>query len=895
MRYINRLFSVASLFLILLNGQIFAQNSTVQDGLGRISIDVSSMLVDNLPNPIGLDNPAPRFRWKLLSERASVRSTGFELELCKDTTATNGELETVYRSGKQVSPLLFFRYNGSDLQPYTKYFWRVRNFDQQGRATDFSPWANFEMGLMNSSNWKGSWISDGKSIQEKALPYFRKEFRLGKKVKSARAYIAAGGLFELSINGNRISNAWLEPNYTRYDRRLLYCTYDITSDLLNGNNAAGVILGNGWYNHQSTAVWDFDKAPWRNRPCFVLDIRVVYEDGSVETISSGRDWKTQTGPIIFSSIYTAEHYDARLELTGWNKAGYSDTAWKQPNLRSAPAPLITAQNLHPIRRVEEIKAKTVRKFNDTVYVVDMGRNISGVSKIRVTGEAGAEIRLRHSERLYETGRTDLSNIDVHYRPVGDGDPFQTDIFILSGKGEEEFSPRFNYKGFQYVEIKSSKPVVITKESVVAYFMHSDLPSVGSVTSSNPILNQIWSATNNSYLSNMFGYPTDCPQREKNGWTGDAHIASETGLFNFDGITVYEKWLQDHLDEQQPNGVFPSIIPSNGWGYEWGNGPDWTSTIAIIPWNIYLHYGDTTLLSRTYESLKRYVNYIERISPGGICTWGLGDWVPVKSQTPVEFTSTAYYYTDALILSKSALLLGKADDHVRYAALASKIHAAFNQKFWNPATRLYGSGLQTELSVALHWKLVPDDLVPSVAAALADRVVKDGRQIDVGLLGTKTILNALSDNGYADLAYELAARETFPSWGWWIKNGATTLFENWPINATSDISMNHIMFGEIGAWMYKALGGIKTSEAAPGFQVINLEPCFPKKLVQFSCRHESVMGTIESGWERKGNNIQYVVTIPPGSIGRLRIPAMGKTATHYIELRSGTHRFSWKNL
>ncbi|KYP15465.1 alpha-L-rhamnosidase, partial [Flavihumibacter sp. CACIAM 22H1] len=756
-------------------------------------------------------------------------------------------------------------------------------------------WASFEMGLMNSSNWKGAWISDGKSMHEKALPYFRKEFRLDKKIKSARAYIAAGGLFELSINGQRISDAWLEPNYTRYDRRLLYCTYDITNAVSNGGNAAGVLVGNGWYNHQSTAVWDFDKAPWRNRPCFILDIRVEYTDGSIETISSNRDWKTSTGPVIFSSIYTAEHYDARLALTGWDQTGYPDTAWQQALLRSAPAALITAQNLHPIRRVEEIKPVSVRKFNDTVYVVDLGRNIAGVAKIKLSGAAGTVVKLRHSERLYESGRTDLSNIDVHYRPVGDADPFQTDIFILSGKGLEEFSPRFNYKGFQYIEVSASQPISITKESVTGYFMHSDLPAVSKLNSANPLLDKIWWATNNSYLSNMFGYPTDCPQREKNGWTGDAHIASETGLFNFDGITVYEKWLQDHLDEQQPNGVFPSIIPSNGWGYEWGNGPDWTSTIAIIPWNIYLHYGDTSLLAKTYDALKRYVNYIERISPDGICSWGLGDWVPVKSQTPVPFTSTAYYYTDALILSKAALLLGKSEDHERYAALAQKIYSAFNARFWNAAAGTYGTGLQTELSVALHWKLVPDSLVPVVAKALANRVIADGRQIDVGLLGTKTILNALSDNGYIDLAYELATRETFPSWGWWIKNGATTLFENWPINAKSDISMNHIMFGEIGAWMFKALGGIKTTEAAPGFQVITLEPCFPKKLNRFSCSHESVMGSIESAWERKGSSLQYSVKVPPGAIARLRVPASGNAGNSFIELGSGTHQFTWKNL
>jgi alpha-L-rhamnosidase len=883
------------LFINTLNkGQIVAQSRTVQDGFSRIVINVSSMTVENLVNPIGLDQPNPRFRWKINSLDQAVRSSAFELEFCSDTSLL-AKSALLHRTGKIVSPIGFYRYNGPELQPYARYFWRVRSWDQSGFVSAYSGWSSFEMGKMHSGNWKGSWISDGKSKEEKALPHFRKEFKLTKKIRSARAYIAAGGLFELSLNGKRISDAWLEPTYTRYDRRLLYCTYDITTELLNGKNAVGVLLGNGWYNHQSTAVWNFHEAPWRNRPCFVLDIRVEYEDGTIETIGTDRDWKTKTGPVIFSSIYTAEHYDARLDMPGWDKAGFTDSSWSNSIYRSAPAPLVTAQALHPIRRVTELTAVSVRKFNDTVYVFDIGRTISGVASIRLKGKAGTIVKLRHSERLYENGRTDLSNIDVHYRPQDNSDPFQTDIFILSGKGIEEFTPRFNYKGFQYVEVSASEPIELTKESVKAYFMHSDLPVTGAVSSSNPVLNKIWAATNASYLSNMFGYPTDCPQREKNGWTGDAHIASETGLFNFDGITVYEKWLQDHLDEQQPNGVFPSIIPSNGWGYEWGNGPDWTSTIAIIPWNIYQFYGDTSLLAHTYDALKRYVQYLESISKDGICYWGLGDWVPVKSKTPVEFTSTAYYYTDVVILSKAARLLGRSADADRYTALAEKIFQAFQQKFWNASTRLYGSGLQTELSVALHWKLVPDSLTGVVAKALAERVVADGRQIDVGLLGTKTILNALSDNGYADLAYELASRETFPSWGWWIKNGATTLYENWPINAASDISMNHIMFGEIGAWMYKALGGIKPVEAVPGFQVIQFDPNFPKKLDQFSCSYESVWGKIESTWERKGNMLQYKVIIPPGATGRLRIPAQGKAGTHFIELGSGTHQFNWKNL
>jgi alpha-L-rhamnosidase len=531
--------------------------------------------------------------------------------------------------------------------------------------------------------------------------------------------------------------------------------------------------------------------------------------------------------------------------------------------------------------VEKLPSKSVRKINDTTYVFDLGRNIAGVSEFRILCETGTRFRLMHGERVYPDGRVDMSNINVHYRPTDDSDPFQTDIFIAGGKGEEVFMPRFSYKGFRYVEVTSSKPVDLTLENLTGYFMHSDVPPAGEIVTSNPTINKIWYAANNSYLSNLFGYPTDCPQREKNGWTGDAHIAIETGLYNFDGITVYEKWLADHRDEQQPNGVLPAIIPTSGWGYHWANGPDWTSTIAIIPWNIYLFYGDKKLLADCYQNIKRYVNYIETISPSGLTAWGLGDWVPVKSKAPVELTSSVYYFVDATILSKTARLLGEEEDFIYYSSLAKKIRNAINDKYLNRETGIYGNGIQTELSVPLFWGVVPDDLKSRVAGNLARRVEADNNHIDVGLLGTKAVLNALSENGYADIAYKVASQETFPSWGWWMVNGATTLYENWPIDAKSDISMNHIMFGEISAWFFKALGGIYPDPEYPGFKNILLKPSFVEGLDSFSAKHISPYGEIVSEWKRKKNDIFLKVTVPANSTASLFVPGKYKIKKAFL--------------
>jgi len=854
-----------------------------------------------LNNPIGIDSPHPRLTWKIIDPRQGSKQSAFQIFIATDSNVLNNQKSEVFHTPIIDDAAQLFNYRGDALKSFTRYYWQVKVWDQNG-ISSISKINYFETGMMQMSNWKGAWISDTRNIDKKEAPYFRTNFDINKKVKSARAHIVCAGLYELYFNGNKTGDHRLDPMYTRFDRRNLYVTYDITDQLIKGRNTVGVLLGNGWYNHQSTAVWYFHEAPWRARPAFCIDIRLTYDDGSIETISSGKNWKTSTGSVIFNSIYTAEHIDNRLEQPGWNKPEFDDSKWKEVILRSAPSDNIVSQTMHPIRNVDTINPISMNKISDTCWVFDLGRNISGVSKIKLKGAEGTAVKVRHSERLYKDGHTDLSNIDVHYRPTDVKDPFQTDIYTLIGKGEEVFMPHFNYKGFQYVELISSKPLELKKEDLTGYFMHSDVPPIGEISSSNPVLDKIWTATNNSYLSNLFGYPTDCPQREKNGWTGDAQIAIETGLYNFDGITIYEKWMADHRDEQQPNGVLPSIIPSNGWGYEWGNGPDWTSTISIIPWNVYLFYGDTKILKDNYEAVVRYVDHITSISPDGLTDWGLGDWVPVKSKASAELTSSCYYYADVMILSKMAKLLGHADDHQKYSTLGVKIKTAFNNKFLKKETGLYGSGIQTELCVPLYWGLVPDEMKEKVASNLAKRVVADGSHLDVGLLGTKAILNALSENGYADLAYTLASQESYPSWGWWIKNGATTLYENWPIDADSHISMNHIMFGEIGAWMYKGLGGIKPDPEQPGFKNVLLKPNFVKGLDQFSAKHTGPYGEIVSSWKKVGKEIIYDVEIPPNSSASLQLPLIlnkkvwlnGKIVeVDRLELESGNYQFVWK--
>jgi len=344
------------------------------------------------------------------------------------------------------------------------------------------------------------------------------------------------------------------------------------------------------------------------------------------------------------------------------------------------------------------------------------------------------------------------------------------------------------------------------------------------------------------------------------------------IANFNSIKIFEKWMDDHRDEQQPDGVLPAIIPTSGWGYTWANGPDWTSTIAVLPWYFYLYNGDMRILKENYESIKLYVDHLDEINPDHLTDWGLGDWIPIKSKSDVELTSSIYFYVDALILSKTAVLLNNKDDAKKYKVLAKQVKDAINAKFLDREKGIYASGFQTEMSLSLFYGVVPDDMIQKVADNLANNVIENNTQMDVGLLGARAILNALSENGYADLAWKLASRREFPSWGWWIVNGATTLYENWDIESEDDLSMNHIMFGDISAWYYKSLGGINVDENNPGFKHFILKPNFVDGLNDFSASHNGPYGEIISEWEKDGNAILYSVTVPANSSATLYLDA-----------------------
>lgn len=817
---------------------------------------------EHLVRPLGIDEAHPRFSWMDDNTGYAVKQLSWRIVVGTDSTAVAHGRGGMWDSGTVSSDAQLTTYQGRPLQPFTRYYWRVYTSTNKGKAKKSSV-ESFEMGLMTPDNLKGEWITDRHDTAYQPAPYFRKAFTLKGKVSRARVYITSAGPYELSLNGKHVGDRLLDPAFTTYDKRLLYATLDVTPLLQQGDNMVGVVVGNSWYNHQPLAVWNYEKAPWRARPGFCMNLRVTYKDGRTETLVTDDSWQTAGGPLVYNNIYTGEHYDFTLEDKAWDTTSGSSTGWEPAVTRPFPTRNIVAQAMPPIRKTQAYRPVRVTRFTPSNYLYDFGQNMAGVTQVRLRGPRGTRVVIRYGERLKDNGHLDQTNIDYFYKGDSIADPFQGNVLILSG-GDDVFDMRFSYMGFRFAEVWTSTPVMLNADNITAWFVHTDVPAVGGILTGDTLLSSINHATDYAYLSNLVGYPTDCPQREKNGWTGDAHLACQTGLYAFDGITLYEKWMADHRDTQR-GGILPDIIPTCGWGWRDHNLVDWTSTVTIIPWNLYLFYGDTKCLADEYDYMKRYVDFTDAGNPTHTTSWGRGDWVPVKTRSNVELTSSVYFYVNAHLLSKIAAVLGHQDDAAHYAQLARDIRDAINAKFLNRETGIYADGTMTELSMPLYWGVVPDDMRDKVTAALVQNVKEHDVHIDCGVHGTKAILNALSENGHADLAYRMATQDTYPSWGYWIKNGQTTLTENWKMEKGKDDSYNHIMYGEIGAWFYKGLGGIFPDERQPGFKNVIIKPNFMRGEGHFAARHTSPYGEIVSEWTwTDDKTVECHVVVPPNS-------------------------------
>lgn len=825
-------------------------------------------------NPLGIDSMRPRLGWICegsTSEERGVRQTAYRILVASSLEKIQNEQGDLWDTGRiDTDRSTSIVYRGNALTSGQRCWWRAQVWDGSGRSSGWSAVSTWTMGLLAASDWSAHWITAPSSLMKgEESPLLRKSFIIDRPVRRATIYVTGLGFYELHLNGKKVGNHELDPGFTAYDKRVLYAVYDVTDRLRQGANAFGVMLGNGWYNYAVSAAWDFDKAPWRDRPKLLLQAAVEFEDGTTRTLVSGNSWRAHPGPVIDNELMTGETYDARREVRGWDMPGLDEAGWEGVANASPPAGVLSSEAYPPVKVYQTIKPAAITEPKPGVFVYDFGQNMAGIEELTVQGHSGAVVKMQFGEELHPDGTLSQDKIKIHTHQEG----FQTDLYTLKGAGTEVWRPRFTYHGFRYAQV-TGFPGKPTLENLRAIVMHAGFATAGTFACSNPILNKIQDATQWAYISNFYSVPTDCPTREKNGWMGDAQLAAETGLYNYSSGLNYAKWVRDIQDSMRPSGELPGIVPTGGWGFAWGNGPAWDSAYVLIPWDLYLFTGDRRVLEEQYSGLKRYIDYVDARSPNHIAAFGLNDWAPYKTETPTEITSTGYFYRDTIIVAGIARLLNRRTEEAKYTRLAESIRDAFNRIYYHPATGMVGDGSQTALSCALYQGLAPDTERGIILANLVANIQSHGDHLDCGILGAKYIMHVLTDGGRQDVAYKLAVQNSMPSWGWWVTNGATTLLEQWNDKADGDLSRNHIMFGDISAWCYETLGGLQIDPAMPAFKHAIVHPHVggAGDLQWVNCSHQSEYGDLVSNWSRTGNVFTLDLTIPANTFATVYIPA-----------------------
>ncbi len=797
----------------------------------------TSLRCEYLVNPMGIDMAKPRFFWVVGHPERGQAQSAYQVVVSTDPKAAAGD---VWDSGKVASSKSAqVAFAGKALESGKSYFWKVRAWDRDGRESAWSAVARFDAGLLGKSDWKGVWI--GKKNQ------LRKEFSLAGRVKRARAYIAGLGYYELRLNGRKAGNHVLDPAWTTYDKRVLYATYDVTSFLREGPNAVAVTLGNGWYKSRA----------------LLLQLDIELEDGTAASVVSDISWKTADGPIFEDSIYDGESYDAQRETAGWERAGFDDKDWPAAEAVKGPAGVLSAQLMPAIQVVDTIVPLKMTSPLPGVYVFDMGQNFSGWARLRVEGPRGTDVRLRFAELLYENGTLNQENLRAARAE---------DHYILKGEGEEIWEPRFTYHGFRYVEV-SGFPGTPKLDSLRGRVVHSAVEPIGSFAASKDILNGLQRIITWGQKTNLHSIPTDCDQRdERMGWMGDAQGTAEEAIMNFDMAAFYTNFVRDIRDVQDEKGRITDTVP-----FIWGSrpaDPAWGTAYPLICWYMYQYYGDARILEEHYDGLKKYVDFLKSTAEGGILKWSsYGDWVAVE-KCPGSIVSSFYYYYDVKVLADTARVLGKTADAALYDKLAADIRAAFNREFYDPRTGDYADGTQTANTLALFLDLPTEKQGGAWGRLFDDIVYKHNSHLTTGIVGTKYIMELLTRSGASDLAYDIAVKTDYPSWGYMIANGATTLWELWQKrDGPSMNSHNHPMFGSVGAWLYKALAGINLAPGTTGFEKVLIAPQMVRDLTHASGSTMTVRGEVACAWSRTERSVRVEVTIPFGSEAEVVIPKL----------------------
>ncbi len=845
-------------------------------------LTLKDLTVEHKKNPIGIDLQQPRFSWKIEGSTRKLIQTAYSIRVASDEKF--GGSKILWESGKVISDQsVLVPYNGPALKSGFRYFWQVKIWDNYKNESKWSQAAFWEAGLMSPSGWKAKWIElEGDTLRYSPSPHFRKEFTLNKPVSKARVYVTSHGFYELHLNGKKVGDQVLTPGWTVYPKRLQYQVYDVTDQVVTGKNAIGAVLGDGWY--RGTLAWDNNWAVYGKRLGLLLQLQITFTDGTESLIATDGTWKGfNDGAIRMNDIYNGETYDARKKVTGWNLPGFDEKNWINVKTGNYKYENLIASEGSPVRKIEEIRPVKIIKTPKGSLVVDMGQNMVGWLRIKVKGEKGTVVTLRHAEVLDKFGEFYTENLRAAKCQL---------TYTLAGIGEETYEPRFTFMGFRFVEVKGF-PGELTLDKITGVVVHSDIAPTGSFECSNPLLNQLQHNIVWGQKGNFVDVPTDCPQRdERLGWTGDAQAFCRTAAFNMDVSSFFTKWLKDVAADQKPGGEVPDVIPdilnkqgaltaqpSAGWG----------DVAVIVPWTMYLVYGDKQILSNQYPSMKAWVEYIRKIAGDSYIWKGgskYGDWLfyhpPVNNHpepdgyTQPDFIATAFYAYSSKLLSQAARDLGKTEDEKFYQDLFNKIKNVFINEYVTPAGRV-GTNSQTSYVLALMFDLLPDQLRQSAAQFLVNDIKSRRNHLSTGFLGTSHLCHVLSRFGYNDVAYDLLLQETYPSWLYPVKMGATTIWERWDGQKTDSTfqdpgmnSFNHYAYGAIGDWMYRVSAGIETMNA--GYKNILIQPHPTRRLNYVKASFESSYGSISSGWERRGDKIIINVRIPANTSATIVLPA-----------------------
>jgi alpha-L-rhamnosidase len=915
---------VVTLFLLTVPAHGHGTPAAPEKSGSELTVD--HLRVEHDENPLGLGIRAPRLSWWIHGTARGIVQAEYQIRVASTADDLTRGRRLVWDSGRVKSSESTFRpYDGPGVEPRHRYYWHVRVWDSKGGASAWSVPVWWEMGLLAPSDWTAQWIEPGLQEDPSApqpSPMLRRAFTLKGAVRSARVYVTSHGLYELSINGKRVGDDVLTPGWTSYSTRLQYQTYDVTSVLRRGDNALGAILGSGWYRGQ--IGFRQHRNHYGDRLALLAQLEVAYADGTREMIGSDAQWKASTGPIQAAEIYGGETYDARLEKPGWDAPGFNDSSWTGVRVVEHPKNTLIAPDGPAVRRIEEVTPIKILTSPSGQTIVDMGQNMVGWVRLTVEGPAGTTVTLRHAEVLDQKGNFYTANLRAAAQQV---------VYTLNGSGKEVFEPRFTFQGFRYVLVEGF-PGALALDNLKGIVVHSAIAPASEFSTSDSLINQLQHNIRWGQKGNFVDVPTDCPQRdERLGWTGDAQAFSRTAAFNMDVAGFFTKWLKDVAADQLESGSVPHVVPdvlTRPDRPEAGSA-GWADAAVIIPWNMYLSYGNTRVLETQYPSMAKWVEYMRRRA-GDDYLWTedftFGDWLAFATTrsdypgatTGKDLIATAFFAHSTDLLARTAAVLGKADDRARYEALLEKIKAAFVKEFVTSEGRV-GENTQTAYVLALQFDLLPTDLRPRAAARLAAEI-RERKHLTTGFLGTPYLLHVLSDYGYLDLAYMLLQRKEYPSWLYPVTKGATTIWERWDgIKADGSFqdagmnSFNHYAYGAVGEWMYRVMAGLDIDESMPGYKHIIIAPHPGGDFTEVNARHDTPYGRAASHWTKTASGFDLSVDVPPNTTATVRLPNAkleavteggkpiqgldGVTAsrqdgeTAVVEVGSGQYRFAWK--